>query len=56
MDLQTFRTEYPEYNDMSDQELAERLHRSLFSDIPKEQFFAVFFGQGQQQMPMGGMQ
>lgn len=55
MDLQTFRAEYPEYNDMSDQELAERLHASLFSDIPKEHFFAVFFGQ-QGQMPMRGMQ
>lgn len=37
-DLQAFRQQYPEYDDMSDQALADALYRKFYSDMPRDQF------------------
>ncbi len=36
--LQEFRQQYPQYNDMSDQQLSDSLYKKHYSDIPREQF------------------
>lgn len=36
--LAEIRQQHPEYNDLSDRELAERLHARFYSDMPYEQF------------------
>lgn len=38
--LADFRQQHPEYNDMSDQDLADALHRKFYSDMPQDQFYA----------------
>mgnify|MGYP000754526703 CR=1 FL=1 len=40
MDLQTIRKQYPQYDDLSDQQLADALHRKHYSDIPKAEFYS----------------
>lgn len=37
--LADFRRQHPQYDDMSDTELAEALHKKYYSDLPKEQVF-----------------
>lgn len=37
--LQEFRQNYPQYNDMSDQQLADALHDKFYSDIPKDDYY-----------------
>jgi hypothetical protein len=37
--LADFRRQHPQYDDMSDVELAEALHRKYYSDLPKEDIF-----------------
>lgn len=37
--IQELRQKYPQYNDMSDQEFADRFHNKFYSDMPKEQFY-----------------
>jgi hypothetical protein len=37
--LQEFRTNYPQYDDMSDQALADALHSKFYSDVPKSEFY-----------------
>lgn len=37
--LQEFRAKYPQYDDMSDRQIAENLHKNYYSDIPKDEFF-----------------
>lgn len=37
--LQEIRSQYPQYNDMSDQQLADSFHDKYYSDIPKDQFY-----------------
>lgn len=37
--LADFRRQYPQYNDMSDTELADALHRQYYSDLPKDEVF-----------------
>ena len=37
--LQEIRQKYPQYNDMSDQEFADKFHAKYYSDIPKDQFY-----------------
>jgi hypothetical protein len=42
------RQQYPQYNDMSDRQLADSLHSKHYADIPKEQFYqkvGVSFGE-----------
>lgn len=36
--LQDFRSKYPQYNDLSDRQVAENLHKNYYSDIPKDEF------------------
>lgn len=37
--LEGFREKYPQYSDMPDQVLADRLHAKHYSDIPKDQYY-----------------
>ena len=37
--MQEFRQQYPQYNDMNDQQLADAFHRKYYSDMPKDQFY-----------------
>lgn len=48
--IQDIRTKHPEYNDLSDQALADALHAKFYADMPKDQFLAKI-GAGQQQQP-----
>ncbi len=36
--LAEFRVQYPEYNGLSDDEIAETVHKRFYSDMPREQF------------------
>lgn len=36
--LEKFRAQYPEYDDMSDAELAQALHAKFYADMPYEEF------------------
>lgn len=38
--MQEVRAKFPQYNDMSDEQLATALHRKFYSDMPFEQFAA----------------
>lgn len=38
--IQEIRQKYPQYNDLSDQQLADGFHDKFYSDIPKEQFYS----------------
>jgi len=38
--LQDIRAKFPQYNDLSDEQLAEGLYRKHYSDMPREQFDA----------------
>lgn len=40
MDIATVRKQYPQYNDLSDKELADGFHVKYYSDIPKETFYS----------------
>lgn len=37
--IQEIRQKYPQYNDMSDQDFADKFHAKYYSDIPKDQFY-----------------
>lgn len=37
--INTIRQQYPQYNDLSDQALADAFHNKYYSDIPKEDFY-----------------
>lgn len=39
-DLNEIRQQYPQYNDMSDRQLANALHSKYYSDLPKKKFFS----------------
>ena len=38
MNLQEFRSQYPQYNDVPDKELVKSLHQKFYSDVPLTQF------------------
>lgn len=38
--LAEIRQQYPQYNDLSDTQLADSFHSKFYSDIPKEKFYA----------------
>lgn len=40
MDIVAIRKQYPQYNDLSDKELADGLHSKYYSDMPKETFYS----------------
>lgn len=37
--IKDVRQKYPDYEDLSDQELADKLHSKYYSDLPKEDFY-----------------
>jgi len=39
MNIQEVRAKFPQYNDMSDQQLADALHAKYYSDMPKDKFY-----------------
>lgn len=39
INMQEIRQKYPQYNDMSDQQLADSFHDKFYSDIPKDEFY-----------------
>lgn len=38
--MQEVRSKYPDYNDLSDEQLADSLHAKHYSDMPKEEFYS----------------
>jgi hypothetical protein len=38
MNIQEIRQKYPQYSDLSDEQLADGLHKKYYSDLPKEEF------------------
>lgn len=40
MNIQEVRTKFPQYSDLSDQQLADALHGKFYADMPKDQFYA----------------
>lgn len=44
MNISEFRAQYPQYDDMSDTELAAALHGKHFADMPKYEFDKMFIG------------
>jgi len=52
--IQEIRQQYPQYNDMNDQQLADSLHAKFYSDMPKEQFYSkVGLGSSEQNETAG---
>ena len=39
MDIKEIRQKYPQYEDLTDQQLADGLHKKYYSDIPKDDFY-----------------
>lgn len=42
MDIKGFREKYPQYNDLSDSEVADNLHKRHYSDMDKDSFYKKF--------------
>lgn len=42
MDITEFRQKYPQYNDMSDMDVAQKFHAKYYSDIPFNEFAGKF--------------
>ena len=40
MEFSQVRAQYPQYNDLSDQQLAEAIHQKYYSDLPFDEFSA----------------
>ena len=40
MNMAELRKEYPQYNDLSDTDFADKFHKKFYSDMPKEEFNA----------------
>lgn len=47
MDIKEFRQKYPQYNDLSDTDIAEKFHDKYYSDIPYDIFAQKFGVSGQ---------
>lgn len=45
MDIKTFRGKYPQYNDVNDQDLANKFYNKYYSDLPKDKFMQDFLGE-----------
>lgn len=44
MNISEFRNKYPQYNDISDNELADKLYSKHYSDMPRQEFDSSFLG------------
>jgi hypothetical protein len=53
MDFSDLRAKYPQYQDMSDQDFADKFHAKYYSDMPKEDFYKKLNFQPQQQGVVG---
>ena len=42
MNLKQFREQYPQYNDMADEQLVDALHKKYYSDMPRQEFAEKF--------------
>ena len=42
INIAQFRAKYPQYNDLSDTEIADKLHSKYYYDIPKAHFYSKF--------------
>jgi hypothetical protein len=52
MNLSQIRQKYPQYNDLSDEKLADSYHQKYYSDLPKEEFYSkIGFKNTKQSMP-----
>jgi hypothetical protein len=51
MNIQEFRKKYPDYNDMSDAELSDRLYKKSYSDMDRKDFESKFLGTTQKSTP-----
>lgn len=56
LSLADFRQQYPAYDDMSDAELSDALHKRFYGDIPQEQFIEITQGALPPSPDMGGTQ
>lgn len=45
MNIKEFRQKYPEYNDMSDEELSKSFHQKFYSDMDYKEFSNKFIGE-----------
>lgn len=55
MNIKEIRAKYPQYNDLSDQQLADSLHAKFYADLPKEQFYSKVGLIQEQPKPEGSM-
>ena len=39
MNIQQIRSQYPQYNDLSDKQLADALHSKFYSDLPIQDYY-----------------
>lgn len=53
MDIAEVRAKFPQYNDMSDADLAQALHKKYYADIPFDQFAGKIGLKGEQADPVG---
>lgn len=51
--LQEFRAKYPQYDDMSDQDLSDALYQKHYSDMPRAEFDSALGIQGTNDRPTG---
>lgn len=49
MNITEFRADHPEYSDISDNDLAKKLHSKFYSDISYDEFSAKFIGAAKKQ-------
>lgn len=48
-----FRKKYPQYNDVPDQALADRIYNKFYSDMPKDKFMAEVLRKSPPERPLG---
>src|SRR3990167_2426566 len=49
MNVTEFRQQHQEYNDISDEELGDKLYNKFYSDVPKQEFMSKFLVGDKQQ-------
>jgi hypothetical protein len=53
MDIAEVRQKFPQYNDLSDADLASALHKKYYADLPFDQFASKIGLKGEQSDPLG---
>ena len=54
MNITDIRKQYPQYADMSDQDIADGFHQKFYSDIPKTDFYSKIGAKGGKLGTTGG--